>query len=75
MTFANAKPGDVEFYEFDNFFHGGIAVPANTLWPSIDLMRKYPTSTICTGRRRPISVARQFAATRFNCVSSGHAVE
>ncbi len=25
-------------YAFDNFFHGGIAVPANTLWPSIELV-------------------------------------
>ncbi len=39
LTFANSPAGDVEFYEFDNFFHGGIAVPANTLWPSIDLIR------------------------------------
>lgn len=39
LTFANAAPGDVEFYAFDNFFHGDIAVPANTLWPSVELMR------------------------------------
>ena len=38
LTFANAAPGDVEFYAFDNFFHGDLPVPANTLWPSIDLI-------------------------------------
>ncbi|MCW4461986.1 TonB-dependent receptor [Sphingomonas sp. BT-65] len=38
LTFADARPGDVEFYAFDNFFHGDIDVPANTLWPSIALV-------------------------------------
>ncbi|WP_423605610.1 TonB-dependent receptor [Sphingomonas sp. MS122] len=38
LTFADARPGDVEFYAFDNFFHGDIDVPANTLWPSIALI-------------------------------------
>lgn len=38
LTFADARPGDVEFYAFDNFFHGDIAAPANTLWPSIALV-------------------------------------
>ena len=38
LTFADARPGDVEFYAFDNFFHGDIAVPANMLWPSVALM-------------------------------------
>ncbi|MEO6359475.1 MAG: TonB-dependent receptor, partial [Sphingomicrobium sp.] len=39
LTFANSPDGDVEFYAFDNFFHGDIPVPANTLWPSVELMR------------------------------------
>ncbi|MDP9421329.1 MAG: TonB-dependent receptor [Pseudomonadota bacterium] len=39
LTFANAAPGDVEFYEFDNFFHGDIDVPANLMFPTIDLVR------------------------------------
>jgi iron complex outermembrane recepter protein len=39
LTFANAVPGDVEFYEFDNFFHGDIDVPANLMFPTIDLVR------------------------------------
>jgi len=39
LTFANAAPGDVEFYEFDNFFHGDLPVPANLLFPSVDLIR------------------------------------
>jgi iron complex outermembrane recepter protein len=39
LTFANSPDGDVEFYAFDNFFHGGIPVPADTLWPSVELMR------------------------------------
>lgn len=38
LTFADARPGDTEFYAFDNFFHGAIPVPANTLWPSIALV-------------------------------------
>ncbi len=38
LTFADARPGDVEYYAFDNFFHGDIGVPANTLWPSIALL-------------------------------------
>lgn len=38
LTFADARPGDTEFYAFDNFFHGAIDVPANTLWPSIALI-------------------------------------
>jgi TonB-dependent receptor len=38
LTFADARPGDVEYYAFDNFFHGDIDVPANTLWPSIALL-------------------------------------
>jgi len=39
LTFANSPDGDTEFYAFDNFFHGGIPVPADTLWPSVELMR------------------------------------
>lgn len=38
LTFADARPGDTEFYAFDNFFHGDIGVPADTLWPSIALV-------------------------------------
>ena len=38
LTFANAAPGDIEFYAFDHFFHGDLPVPANTLWPSIALI-------------------------------------
>nr|WP_294810050.1 TonB-dependent receptor [uncultured Sphingomonas sp.] len=38
LTFADARPGDVEYYAFDNFFHGDIDVPANTLWPSVALV-------------------------------------
>ena len=39
LTFANSPDGDVEFYAFDHFFHGGIPVPANTLWPSVEMIR------------------------------------
>ena len=39
LTFANSPAGDVEYYEFSHFFHDGIAVPTNALWPSIDLIR------------------------------------
>lgn len=38
LTFADARPGDAEYYAFDNFFHGDIDVPANMLWPSIALV-------------------------------------
>lgn len=38
LTFADARPGDTEYYAFDNFFHGAIPVPADTLWPSISLV-------------------------------------
>jgi iron complex outermembrane receptor protein len=40
LTFANAAPGDVEAHVFENFFHGNIAVPANMLYPSLDLVRR-----------------------------------
>jgi iron complex outermembrane recepter protein len=40
LTFANAAPGDTESYGFNNFFHGGWAVPASPmLWPSISMIR------------------------------------
>lgn len=38
LTFADARPGDTEYYAFDSFFHGDIDVPANMLWPSIALV-------------------------------------
>ncbi|MFL5239035.1 MAG: TonB-dependent receptor plug domain-containing protein [Rhizomicrobium sp.] len=40
LTFANAAPGDVEAHVFRNFFHGNLDVPANLLFPSLDLDRR-----------------------------------
>ncbi|MDP9423587.1 MAG: TonB-dependent receptor [Pseudomonadota bacterium] len=39
MTYANAAPGDVGIHEFDNFFHGDVAIP-NMYFPSLDLLRR-----------------------------------
>jgi iron complex outermembrane recepter protein len=40
LTLANAAPGDIESYQYENFFHGDWGVPAaNMLWPSMDLIR------------------------------------
>ncbi|WP_343517685.1 TonB-dependent receptor [Sphingomonas sp.] len=72
LTFANAAPGDTEFYAFDNFFHGQIAVPANTLWPSIALvegvnpddLHQAPPANFC-------GPADWGNPTYFNCASAG----
>lgn len=44
MTFANAAPGDIEGHVFNNFFHGGLAVPTNLLFPSIGLDQRSVTN-------------------------------
>lgn len=72
LTFANAAPGDTEFYAFDNFFHGQIPVPAQTLWPSIALvegvnvddLHQAPPANFC-------GPADWSNPTYFNCSSAG----
>jgi len=72
LTYANAAPGDVEFYEFDNFFHGDIDVPANLMFPTIDLVRNGDVDDL----HRPPPVGFCGPAdwgnpTFFNCSSAG----
>jgi TonB-dependent receptor len=72
LTFANAAPGDVEFYAFDHFFHGDLPVPANTLWPSVELMRTVDVDDL--HRPPPANFcgpADWGNATYFNCSSAG----
>lgn len=38
MTFANARPGDVETATFNNFFRGDTTLPGVTLVPSVDFV-------------------------------------
>ncbi len=72
LTYANAKPGDTEFYGFDNFFHGQIAPPPDMLWPSIALvegvnvddLHQAPPANFC-------GPADWGNPTYFNCSSAG----
>ncbi|MGR4863783.1 TonB-dependent receptor [Caulobacter sp. LARHSG274] len=41
LTFANARPGDVETRTFDNFFRGKANLPGNTLMPSRAMAARY----------------------------------
>ena len=55
LTFANAAPGDVEAHVFKDFFHGGLPVPANLLFPSQalvgqldrDALHREPPANFC----------------------------
>jgi TonB-dependent receptor len=38
LTFANAKPGDIERYSFNDFFHGGSTPPGLLYFPSVALV-------------------------------------
>ncbi|MCW3836477.1 TonB-dependent receptor [Sphingomonas canadensis] len=72
LTFANAAAGDVDAYAFDNFFHGQIAVPAQMLWPTIDLVRNVDVDDL--HRAPPTNFcgpADWGNATYFNCSSAG----
>lgn len=40
LTFANAKPADIERYGFENFFHGGVTPPGLLYFPSVALVSK-----------------------------------
>jgi TonB-dependent receptor len=65
LTFANAAPGDVDLYFFDNFFHGAIGVPANTLFPSLSLVE----GTHVDDLHRPPPAG--FCPNPFDCAASG----
>ncbi|UIJ47298.1 TonB-dependent receptor [Sphingomonas cannabina] len=41
LTYANAAPGDVELHVFKNFFHGQAALPANLMFPTDALVRRF----------------------------------
>jgi iron complex outermembrane receptor protein len=72
LTFANAAAGDVDGYAFDNFFHGQIAVPAQMLWPTIDLVRNVDVDDL--HRAPPVNFcgpADWGNPTYFNCSSAG----
>ena len=72
LTFANAAPGDVEFYAFDNFFHGGIPVPADTLWPSVELMRTVNVDDLHAAPPANFCGPADWGnPTYFNCASAG----
>ncbi|WP_233503543.1 TonB-dependent receptor [Sphingomonas psychrotolerans] len=66
LTYANAAPGDVELHVFDNFFHGQAVLPANLMFPTDALVRRFdraqltasPPTGFCTGRE-------------FDCSASG----
>jgi TonB-dependent receptor len=66
LTYANAAPGDVELHVFKNFFHGQAALPANLMFPTDALVRRFdraeltapPPAGFCTGRE-------------FDCSASG----
>lgn len=66
LTYANAAPGDVELHAFKNFFHGSAALPANLLFPTDELVRRFnrieltqsPPAGFCAGRE-------------FDCSASG----
>jgi iron complex outermembrane receptor protein len=66
LTYANAAPGDVELHVFKNFFHGQAALPANLMFPTDELVRRFdraeltasPPTGFCTGRE-------------FDCSASG----
>ncbi|WP_141395779.1 TonB-dependent receptor [Sphingomonas spermidinifaciens] len=67
LTFANAAPGDVDNYAFKDFFHGQIAVPAQMLWPTIDLVRNLDVDLL--HRSPPAGFCP--AGSEFNCSASG----
>lgn len=46
LTFANAAPGDTELHVFKDFFHGGLPVPGNLLFPSQALVGQLDRDTL-----------------------------
>ncbi len=68
LTYANAAPGDVELHTFNDFFHGQAVLPANLMFPTDALVRRFnrdrtglttaPPAGFCTGRE-------------FDCSASG----
>lgn len=67
LTFANAAPGDVDNYAFKDFFHGAVNLPAQMLWPTIDLVRNTDVDDL----HRPPPAGFCPPGTEFNCSASG----
>lgn len=67
LTFANAAPGDVDNYAFKDFFHGQVNLPAQMLWPTIDLVR----GTDVDDLHQPPPAGFCPPGTEFNCSASG----
>lgn len=40
LTFANSRPGDIERYAFNDFFHGGASSPGFFYFPSLSMVSK-----------------------------------
>jgi iron complex outermembrane receptor protein len=67
LTYANAAPGDVETHIFKDFFHGQAVLPANLMFPTDELVRRF---------NRPQLTAAPPAGfcppgTEYNCSASG----
>ncbi|KQN00128.1 hypothetical protein ASE85_22070 [Sphingobium sp. Leaf26] len=73
LTYANAAPGDVELHAFKNFFHGSAALPANLMFPTDELVRRFnrgeltasPPAGFCTGREFDCSASGPLAQTGY----------
>lgn len=71
MTFANARPGDVDSYAFENFFHGAIPIPAQMLWPSLSLIENTDVDDLHSSPGNFCGPFDWGNATYFNCSSAG----
>ncbi len=73
LTFANAAAGDVENYEFEEFFHGKIGLPINNLlWPSMDLVENIEADDLHAAPPAGFcGVADWGNPTYFNCSPAG----
>ncbi|MCI4589494.1 TonB-dependent receptor [Sphingobium sp. BYY-5] len=73
LTFANAAPGDVEMHAFKNFFHGSASLPANLMFPTDELARRFdrrqlttsPPAGFCTGMENNCSAAGPLPQTGY----------
>lgn len=77
LTYANAAPGDVELHTFKNFFHGSAALPANLMFPTDELVRRFnraqltqsPPAGFCTGRESDCSASGPLPETGYGGAS------
>ncbi|MDF0543412.1 TonB-dependent receptor [Sphingobium sp. H39-3-25] len=73
LTYANAAPGDVELHAFKNFFHGSATLPANLMFPTDELVRRFdrlqltaaPPAGFCTGREFDCSASGPLSQTGY----------